>query len=83
MARILDFTLANGLAESIACPTLVCEAENDLYFEGQPQMLYDHLRCPKTLMRFTNAEGAGAHCHVGASRLALAAMFDWLDEALG
>jgi len=71
MARILDFTLADGVAEAIACPTLVCEAESDLFFEGQPQMLYDHLKCPRTLMRFTNAEGAGAHCHVGASRLAL------------
>ena len=82
LARTLDFTLANGIAEAISCPTLVCEAEDDLFFQGQPQMLYDHLTCPKTFLRFTNEEGAGDHCHVGASRLAFAAMFDWLDEVL-
>jgi len=34
------------------------------------------------MLRFTNAEGAGAHCEVGASRLAFARMYDWLDETL-
>ena len=36
----------------------------------------------QTMVRFAAAEGAGAHCEVGASRLALARMFDWLDETL-
>jgi hypothetical protein len=31
---------------------------------------------------FTEAEGAGAHCQVGASRLAFARIYDWLDETL-
>jgi hypothetical protein len=33
-----------------------------MFFKGQPQELYDHLICPKTLMRFTVEEGAGVHC---------------------
>ncbi|HLG84105.1 MAG TPA: alpha/beta fold hydrolase [Bradyrhizobium sp.] len=82
MAKALDYHLRDGIAERISCPTLVCEAEDDLFFKGQPQALYDHLTCRKTLVRFTNAEGAGAHCQVGASRLAFARMFDWLDETL-
>jgi hypothetical protein len=82
LMRWLDFNLRNGLAEKISCPTLVCDAENDLLFKGQPQQLYDHLTCKKTLIHFTSAEGAGAHCQVGASRLAFARMFDWLDETL-
>ena len=57
-------------------------AEDDLFFKGEPQGLYDHLTCRKTLVRFTSAEGAGPHCQVGASRLAFARMFDWLDETL-
>jgi len=81
-AKTLDYHLKDGIAEQISCPTLVCEAEDDLFFQGQPQQLFDHLGCRKTLMPFTRAEGAGAHCHVGASRLALARMFDWLDETL-
>jgi dienelactone hydrolase len=82
LARMLDFNLKNGVAEKISCPTLVCDAENDLFFKGQPQQLYDHLTCKKILIHFTSAEGAGAHCQVGASRLAFARIFDWLDETL-
>jgi alpha-beta hydrolase superfamily lysophospholipase len=82
LAKALDYNLRDGVAEKISCPTLVCEAEDDLFFKGQPQALYDHLTCRKTLMRFTSAEGAGPHCQVGASRLAYARMFDWLDETL-
>lgn len=81
-AKTLDYNLRNGIAEAITCPTLVCDAENDLFFKGQPQMLYDHLTCQKTMIRFTATQGAGAHCEVGASRLAFARMFDWLDETL-
>ena len=82
LAASLAYNLRNGVAESIACPTLVCEAEGDLFFKGQPQELYDHLTCRKTLMRFTNDEGAGAHCQVGAGRLAFARIYDWLEETL-
>jgi pimeloyl-ACP methyl ester carboxylesterase len=71
-----------GIAEQITCPTLVCEAEHDQFFSGQPQMLFDALRCPKTLMKFTAAEGAEEHCHVGALTLFHQRMFDWLDETL-
>jgi alpha-beta hydrolase superfamily lysophospholipase len=81
-ARYLDYTVANGIAEQITCPTLVCEAESDLFFEGQPQMLFDHLTCKKTFLKFTDAEGAGAHCQSGAQRLAFARIFDWLDDTL-
>lgn len=81
-AAFLDYTLAGGIAEQITCPTLVCEAASDIFFEGQPQLLFDHLTCPKALVRFTDAEGAGAHCQVGAARLANARIFDWLDETL-
>jgi hypothetical protein len=79
----LDYTLAEGIAEKIRCPTLVCDAEEDLFFGGQPQKLYDHLTCEKKLMTFPSEDGAGAHCEVGAARLANARIFDWLDEVLG
>jgi hypothetical protein len=81
--KTLQFHLRDGVAEAIACPTLVCEAEEDMFFKGQPQELYDHLTCRKTLMRLTTDEGAGAHCQVGAFRLAFARIYDWLDETLG
>ncbi|MCV7228085.1 alpha/beta hydrolase family protein [Mycolicibacterium komossense] len=78
-ASYLDYTLAGGIAEQITCPTLVCEAASDIFFDGQPQLLFDHLTCPKAMLRFTEAEGAGAHCQAGAGRLAFARIYDWLD----
>lgn len=83
LRKTLDYNLAGGIAEQIRCPVLVCDAEGDLFFKGQAQELYDHLTCDRTLMNFTTAEGAGAHCEVGAARLANARMQDWLDETLG
>ncbi|MFE7094393.1 alpha/beta hydrolase family protein [Streptomyces erythrochromogenes] len=82
-ASYLDYTLADGIAERIQCPTLVCDAEEDMFFHGQPEQLYDHLTCPKTFMAFTTEEGAGAHCHPGAMRLSIARIYDWLDDTLG
>jgi dienelactone hydrolase len=70
------------VADQITCPMLVCEAENDHFFSGQPRMLYEALKCPKTLMKFTAAEGAEEHCHVGALTLFHQRMFDWLDDTL-
>jgi pimeloyl-ACP methyl ester carboxylesterase len=71
------------VADQIACPTLVCEAEDDQFFRGQPAMLYEALHCPKTFAAFTAAEGAGEHCHEGALTLFHQRMFDWLDDTLG
>jgi hypothetical protein len=81
-AKALDFNVKDGVAEKISCPTLVLDPEDDLFFKGQPQQLFAHLTCRKTMMHFSREEGAGAHCQVGASRLAFARIFDWLDETL-
>jgi len=83
LAATLAYNLRDGVAEKIACPTLVCEAEDDIFFKGQARELFDHLTCPKTWMHFTRDEGAGAHCQVGAERLAFARICDWLDDTLG
>ncbi|MFD9189130.1 hypothetical protein ACFWCA_12990 [Streptomyces phaeochromogenes] len=67
----------------------VCSAGDDLFFAGdgttkpQPQQLHDHLTAPAHLQHFTAAEGADAHGHAGAERLAMARVFDWLDTTLG
>jgi pimeloyl-ACP methyl ester carboxylesterase len=80
MAEMLKYHLRDGVAEKISCPTLVLDAESDMFFKGQPEALYDHLTCPKTMIRFTDAEGAGSHCQVGAHRMAFARIYDWLDD---
>ncbi|NUR85723.1 MAG: alpha/beta fold hydrolase [Nonomuraea sp.] len=81
-AAYLDYHLRGGVAERIACPTLVCAGAGDGFFDGQPELLYEHLTCPRTLLTFTEGEGADAHCQSGAQRLAFARVYDWLDETL-
>jgi pimeloyl-ACP methyl ester carboxylesterase len=71
-----------GVASKIQCPTLVCDAETDQFFVGQPKRLYDALTCPKTFMRFTAQEGAGEHCQLGALLLFNHRVFEWLDATL-
>jgi pimeloyl-ACP methyl ester carboxylesterase len=70
------------VADQITCPTLVCEAENDQFFAGQPSLLYEALHCPKNFLTFTAAEGAGEHCHEGALTLFHQRLFDWLDDTV-
>lgn len=86
IAKYLEYTLEGGVAEKITCPVLVCEATDDLFFGGdqetEPRRLYAHLEAPKTLLTFTAEEGADAHCHVGAQRLAAGRIYDWLDRTL-
>ena len=81
LGEVVKYDLS-GVADRIACPTLVCEAENDQFFAGQPAILYEALQCPKTFLRFTAAEGAGEHCQEGALTLFHQRVFDWLDDTL-
>jgi alpha-beta hydrolase superfamily lysophospholipase len=74
------FTM-DGRAERITCPTLLTTAENDSLAAGA-QAFFDALRCPKTLIHFTAAQGAGEHCEMRNRSLLNARVLDWLDEVL-
>jgi hypothetical protein len=76
---ITGYTL-QGVADKITCPTLVLDSEQD--HSGQAWKVYKALSCPKTYIRFTAEEGAGAHCQAGAGALCHQRVFDWLDETL-
>ncbi|MFD8076786.1 alpha/beta fold hydrolase [Streptomyces sp. NPDC059718] len=82
-ARTMDFHVRDGIAERIDCAVLICEAEDDLFFKGQPEEVFGHLTATdKTLLRLTDAEGAGAHCHVGGQRYAFGRIYDWLADRM-
>jgi hypothetical protein len=74
------FTM-DGRAELIRCPTLLTFAENDPLGAGA-QTFFDALRCPKELIRFTAAEGAGDHCEMNNRSLLNRRALDWLDTVL-
>jgi dienelactone hydrolase len=73
-----QYTLV-GRAEQIRCPTLVAGAEGDP-IARLAERLYNALRCPKALVRFTAAEGAGGHCEETARSLFHQRAYDWLDD---
>jgi hypothetical protein len=81
VAAGLQFTL-EGRIGLIRCPTLLTTAEDDPLSQGAPA-LHNELACPKTLLRFTAAEGAGDHCEMAGRSLANRRILDWLHETLG
>jgi len=76
-------SLKGGIAAQIQCPTLVMQADSDIFFEGQPKHVYDDLRVPKKLLDFTTEFGAENHCQSGALAYKDEVVFNWLDETLG
>lgn len=72
------FTM-DGHAELIACPSLLTMAENDSLSAFAPSF-FEALRCPKTLLRFSAADGAGDHCEMQNRSLLNRTVLDWLDE---
>jgi hypothetical protein len=61
---------------------LVTDPEGEQFWPGQSQELYDALKAPKELARFTAAEGADSHCEPKATGLRAQRIFDWLDGTL-
>ncbi|WP_454914907.1 alpha/beta hydrolase family protein [Xanthobacter sediminis] len=72
------FTMT-GRAELIGCPTLLTQSENDGLSAGVGAF-FEALRCPKTLLHFTAAEGADGHCEMQNRTLLNRRVLDWLDE---
>lgn len=81
MQKAMHYTM-EGSAEKITCPLLICDAENDLFFQGQAKKLYDAVTCPKSYMLFLSKEGAGEHCHYGALTRLNQEIFEWLDTTI-
>jgi pimeloyl-ACP methyl ester carboxylesterase len=72
----------SSVAGNIRCATLVTAAEGDPIAAGA-QQLFDSVGAQrKTLIRFTESEGAGGHCEGMARHLFHQRCYDWLDEAL-
>ena len=81
LADVCRFELSS-VAHNITCPTLLTQAEGDPIGNGAPKLLDAIDTEHKTLIRFTDAEGAGGHCESTARRLFHQRVFDWLDETL-
>ena len=79
---VQEYKLAD-VAGRITCPLLITDPEGEQFFPGHSQKLYDALRCPKKLIRFTREQGAGQHCEAGAPGYRDYCIYNWLEETLG
>jgi dienelactone hydrolase len=78
----MRFTNAHVL-ERVTAPVLVTSYELEQFYAGQAAQLYAALTSPKTLVRFTVAEGAQYHDAPQAPQRHNQVILDWLDDTLG
>ncbi|MFJ2472623.1 alpha/beta hydrolase family protein [Streptomyces sp. NPDC087659] len=67
----------------IKMPTLVLDYEDEQFYPGQPQQMFDALTAPKDYVKLTAAQGAQLHCSPMAPQLHCEVVFDWLQGTLG
>ena len=68
--------------KDITTPLLITDPDDEQFFPGQPQQLYDLVPGTKELIRFTAHEGANGHCEPMARSLRDTRIFDWLESYL-
>jgi hypothetical protein len=76
------FRLGDGVGP-VTTPVLVIDPDDEQFFPGQPQRLFDALPGPKALARFTRDEGANVHCEPLARTLVALRTTDFFDDHLG
>ncbi|KIV88501.1 hypothetical protein PV10_08183 [Exophiala mesophila] len=74
----------SGILNSVQCPVFVGDAEHDLFVRSeQPPLVAQGLGKWATYKKFTKAEAAEAHCHLGATVFANQVMLEWFGNQVG
>jgi hypothetical protein len=84
--RALEQYRLDSVAERIECPILITDPENEQFWPGQSQQLFDAVSTPatkKALVAFSEAEGADSHREPRALGVRDQRIFDWIDAVLG
>lgn len=79
--EVLRYRLGDEV-KNVSTPVLITNPEDEQFWPGQSQRLYDMLPGAKTLAEFTALEGANRHCEPMAPAVRNARIFDWLDQYL-
>ena len=74
------YALTDEVIGQIACPVLVTDPDHEQFWPGQSRELYGKLPAGKTLIRFTEEEGADSHCEPAANGIRGERIFDWLNQ---
>ncbi len=76
-----NYTLERVI-DRVRCPMLICDPDNEHFWPGQSERVYNALPGPKALVRFTEEEGSDGHCEPRSPAIRDQRVFDWLDEVL-
>jgi PGF-CTERM protein len=81
--KLKAYTLKDCV-DQIQCDMLVVNSNQDKVAGSyeQAKKLYEVLKSPKTYLEFTEAEGAGEHCQMGAVMIMNEKILNWLDERM-
>jgi len=68
------------VAAQVTTPMLILDPQDEQFYPGQAQQVYDLLPGEKTIMEFTRANGANHHCQPLDRHLTATLMLDWLSD---
>ena len=80
--KLVERYNVSDVIEQIRCPIFIADPDDEQFWPGQSKEVYNALKCPKTIVRFTVEEGANWHCEPKARALYDQRMFDWLDTVV-
>jgi hypothetical protein len=72
----------DGEISQITTPLLITDPDGEQFWPGQSRQLYERVSCPKALVAFRAADGAGRHCEPLAVAARDGRIFDWLAQYL-
>jgi Alpha/beta hydrolase family len=76
------FVLSRKVARRITAPLGILSPELEQFFPGQAETMAKWVKAPRTLIKFTVAEGGEYHCEPMAPQLRNERVFDWLETHL-
>jgi hypothetical protein len=79
--EVLRYRLGDEV-QHITTPLLITSPEDEQFWPGQSQQLYDRLPGEKRLVAFTAQEGANRHCEPMGLAVRDRRVFNWLDARL-
>jgi hypothetical protein len=79
--EVLKYNL-DGVADKIECAMIIPSPENEAFWPGQSQALYDMIKSRKILIPFTAEEGANYHCEPKARLVWEQKVLDALDTIM-
>ncbi|KAI4862548.1 alpha/beta-hydrolase [Hypoxylon rubiginosum] len=79
---VTKMTMA-GIADRIKMPAFIGDAEEDIFFAGQPARVAREIGPSATLVKFSSEQAAGEHCSSGAFVYLNQQILEWFANVVG